>query len=76
MMDILWTPIGFILAAGLVATLGVVYAALVISARTDAIINRCGPDDEFSFAKPSHPDSGKVDRGAVRPPHRAGHAAV
>jgi len=47
MSGIILAPVGFLLATGLVAALGVIYAALVISARTEEIIRRHAETDDI-----------------------------
>jgi hypothetical protein len=49
MANFLLAPVGLLLLIGAAAVLGVVYAALIISARTDAIVT-CDKDDEDRFA--------------------------
>jgi hypothetical protein len=70
MLNILLAPVGLLLLIGSAAVLGVVYAALVMSARTDAIVKTCGAEDEDRFAVRATPSAAKLPAG------RAHHAPV
>ena len=76
MENVMLTPIIIVLAGGLVATLGVVYAAVVISARTEAIVSDISAEDGITFANPAVPASDNGGRLPVGPPGRARHAPV
>ena len=76
MANVILTPIIFVLGGGLVATLGVVYAALVISARTEAVVSETSAEDGITFANPAVPASDNGGRLPVGPPGRARHAPV
>ena len=76
MANVILTPNIIVLAGGVFATLGVVYAALVISARTEAIVSETSAEDGITFTNPAVPASDNAGRLPVGPSGRARHAPV